>query len=190
MSVAVEFNREQFINVFNILRMALVRDKEVQAQIDTLIRASSIPLVRGAQIAVLLLDENRSNLLGALLVRIGEGGIPRIPDGIESMITMDLNLENQGNTLKDVCKAGTAREAAKIASQIIESKYGKLWTTILLDVEKVKELFDAVYPIGMTVDLLGKSVRMGLDKCSKDEIVFEPVPGFLATLQKIFGLES
>jgi len=184
----MDLNREQFINVFNILRMALVRDKEVQAMIDTLIRASSIPLVRGAQIAVLLLDENRSNLLGALIVRISEGGIPRIPDGIESIKTIDLNLENQGNTLKDAFKAGTTREAAKIAGQIIKNKYGELWTTIAVDVGKIKELFDTVYPIGLTEELLGKTVRTGLEKCSRDEIVFEPVPGLLATLEKIFGL--
>lgn len=176
------------MNVFNILRMALVRDKDVQAMIDTLIRASSIPLVRGAQIAVLLLDENRSNLLGALLVRISEGGIPRIPDGIESIKTIDLNLEKKGKKLTDAFKAGTTREAAKIAGQIIQSKYGELWTTIVVDVEKIKELFDTVYPIGITEDLLSKTVRTGLEKCSRDEIVFEPVPGLLATLEKIFGL--
>lgn len=188
MRVVMNLDREQFINVFNILRIALVRDKDVQAMIDTLIRASSIPLVRGAQIAVLLLDENRSNLLGALLVRIGEGGIPRIPDGIESIKTIDLNLENKGNMLKDAFKAGKTREAAKIAGQIIQSKYGELWTTIVVDVEDLKELFDAIYPIGITEDLLSKTVRTGLEKSSRDEIVFEPVPGLLATLEKIFGL--
>jgi len=187
-SVVMELNREQFINVFNILRMALVRDKDVQAMLDTLIRASSIPLVRGAKIAVLLLNENRSSLLGALLIRISEGGIPRIPDGIESLETIDLNLENKGNTLKDAFKVGTTREAAKIAGQIIQSKYGELWTTMVVDVEKIKELFDTIYPIGITEDLLGKILKMTLDKCSKDEIVFEPVPGLLATLEKIFGL--
>jgi len=188
MSVVMDLNREQFITVFNILRMALVRDKDVQAMIDTLIRASSIPLVRGAQMAVLLLDENRNNLLGALLVQISEGGIPRIPDGIKSIKTIDLNLENKGNTLKDAFKAGTTREAAKIASQIIQSKYGELWTTIVVDVKNLKELFDTIYPIGITEDLLGKTVRTGLEKSSRDEIVFEPVPGLLATLEKIFGL--
>jgi hypothetical protein len=184
--MVMEFDREPFINAFNVLRRALIRDEAVQKMVDTLLRAMSIPLIHGAQIAVLLLNGNASDLLCALLVRIGEGLPPRVPDGIESIQTIDLNLSYEGKTLRDAIKAETKREAARIASKIIQNKYGELWTTIIVDMQRIKELFDIIYPASVTEDLLRKVVKMTVDKCSADEIIFEPVPGILETLRKIF----
>jgi len=187
MSVVMELNREQFVNIFNTLRNALVREKAVQDMVDALLRTASIPLTMGAQIAVMLLGENPSDLLGAFLIKIGEGRMPRIPDGIESIQTIDLNLESEGKNLKDAFKVGTTREAAKTAGEIIKSKYGELWTMAILDVKRIVELFDAIYPTGVTEKLLREVIKMSLDKVSKDEIVLEPVPQMVATLQRIFG---
>jgi hypothetical protein len=187
MSLGIKMDREQIINIFNVLKKVLIRDDDAQAMMETLIRSLSTQLAKGAKMAILLLDESQTNLIGAFLLQIGPGGIPRIPDGIESIESIDLNLGNDTNKLKDLFKAGVTRDAAKIASQIIEGRYGALWTTVVIDVKKISELFDTLYPGGVKGDSVGKIVRMTLDKSSKGEILLEPIPGFITTLQKIFG---
>jgi len=186
-SVVISLSREQFINLFNTLRTVLIKDPDAQSVMDTLIRAASSPLTHGARIAILLVDENQNTLVSALLANIKEGGIPRIPDGIESVETIDLSLEGQGVTLKEVFKSGITRESAKLASQIIQSKYRELWTVIVVSIGKIKELFDVIFPTGIKGDLLSKLVRMTIDKSLKDEILLEPVPPVVLTLQRLFG---
>jgi hypothetical protein len=176
-------NKEQVASFFNVVKKLLAAESEF----DTFLRAASIPLRSGTNVAILLLDENRKDLLSGLLVHIKGGVFPSIPEGIDFIEKIDLNFELDGKKLKETFKPEATPNAARNASQLIQSKYGGPLLTMVIDIRTLNEVFNAL-PIRVgKVDgeLFNEVIRLMTNKFLRGEITIEPVPHLLNTVQKI-----
>jgi hypothetical protein len=175
-------NREQVINLFDAIKKLLAAEDEF----DTFLRASSLLLRGRTALAVLLLDENRRDLMSGLLVRIRERVFPSIPEGIDRIEKIDLNLEVNGKKLSEVFKQKAMLNAIKDASQVIQGKYGGPLLMVIFDVKTLNEVFDALsIRIGkLNGELFDEVIRLVVEKVLKGDIIVEPVPHLIHTIQK------
>jgi hypothetical protein len=176
-------NREQVINLFDAIKKLLAAEDEF----DTFLRASSLLLRGRTALAVLLLDENRRDLMSGLLVRIRERVFPSIPEGIDRIEKIDLNLEVNGKKLSEVFKQKAMLNAIKDASQVIQGKYGGPLLMVIFDVKTLNEVFDALsIRIGkLNGELFDEVIRLVVEKVLKGDIIVEPVPHLIHTIQKM-----
>lgn len=176
-------NKDQVTSFFNVVKKLL----NAGGEFDTFLRAASLPLRNVTNIAVLLLDESRKCLLSGLLVHIKGDIFPGIPEGIDSIEKIDLNLESNGKKLKDAFNSETIHGAVILASQIIKSRYDGPILIMAIDVKTLNEVFNAI-PIKLgKVDekSFNEIVSLMTQKFLKNEIIIEPAPHLLATIQKL-----
>jgi hypothetical protein len=176
-------SKEQMIGLLNAIKKLLAAEGEF----DTFLKAASITLKGVTKMAILLLDEDGRDLLSGLLVHIKGGAFPSILEGIDRIEKIDLNLEVNGKRLNEMFKSKAMLNAVKEANQIIQSKYGGSLLTVVFDIKTFNEVLDALdIRIGkVNGEFFNEIVRLIIKKFLRGDIVIEPIPHLIDTIQKI-----
>ncbi len=178
--INLKIHQSQFDAIYQMILNSFF-EGDTKRLVDLLYRTVKVPFRnKGAQLAVILLDKRRQGIVAAFLIKLHSGG------DIESIESISINLTNNGIILSKLFKVKTTEfsQAVTHAKSLLESKFGKLWTLIVLDFIQISKIYNLL-DFEPTKALFGKVARRVVDRIKDEKIKLVPIPEVVTAIERI-----
>jgi hypothetical protein len=180
--ISLQIHQSQLDSLYSAFLNSFFENNAKQ-MVDLIYRTIQVPFrQKDEQLVILILDKRRQGIITALLIKIHSGS------NIQSIETIPLNLQLNGHYLSDLFKVPSSEfsSAVELAKNLLEAKFGDIWTLIALDFNQISKLY-TLLNFEPTKELIGKIARSFIDRIKEEKIKLLPVPEVVKAIEKILN---
>ena len=178
--ISLKIHQSQLDSLYNLLLNSFF-DSDIKQMLDLINRTIRVPFwKKDEQLAIVILDKRRQEIIIALLIKIHSGGT------IQSIQTIPLDITLNGYKLSDLFKLKSIEfsETIERVKELLEDKFGNLWTLLIVDFIQITKLYHLLN-FEPSKELIGKILHSFIDRIKDEKIKLLPVPEIIDDLERI-----